>query len=40
MLLKMSTERKLWAEKCGGQDGRPIFFLPLSIDIEYKTKNL
>jgi len=35
-LLKISTERKLWADKRGGQGP---YFLPLSIDSECKTKN-
>jgi len=36
MLLKMLTERKLWAEKCGGHDGH---LQPMLTESECKTKN-
>jgi len=32
----MSTERNLWSEKCGGQDGH---FPPMLIESKCKTKN-
>jgi len=32
----MLTERKLWTEKCGGQDRH---FQPMLIESECKTKN-
>jgi len=35
-LFKMSTVKKLWAGKCGGQNRN---FLPLSTDSDCKTKN-
>jgi len=32
----MLTERKLWAEKCGGQDQ---YFQPMLVESECKAKN-
>jgi len=33
----MSTEKNLWAEKCGGKDE---YFLPLSSDSESARRNI
>ena len=35
-LLKILTERKLWTERCVGQDRH---FQPMLIESEWKTKN-
>jgi len=33
--VKMLTDRKLWAERCFGQD---LYFQPMLIESEWKTK--